>query len=76
MDNSDWHCHRCGQPFRSFDVPSLVPTESGNQFVHPGECPPCECGHIENFHRRYQPGFDARVCIREGCDCQGFVSLT
>ena len=37
MDASDWWCKRCGQPFRSFDVPTLT---AECKFVHPDECPP------------------------------------
>lgn len=39
MSDDDWICDRCKQPFRSFDVPKLVPTDHGNQLVHPEECP-------------------------------------
>lgn len=36
MDDSDWHCARCGQHFRSFDVPTLT---AECELVHPDECP-------------------------------------
>lgn len=74
MDANDWFCDRCKQMFRPSDVPQLVPTDHGNQLVHPGECPPhCrQCGHERYAHSPFHSG----KCIAAVCDCPTFVSTT
>jgi len=82
MDSSDWFCGRCKQAFRPTDVPRLIPTDHGNQLVHPGECPPescATCGHSRAVHSPFHAGYCVADKPYNGdfvCPCSRFVAAS